>query len=74
MSTTKEYYTYSPLVKGLGEAERKGSGGEEMQTYIICNSISVILIAIVQIMHSFDLKRLWKQQQELLQQLGELKK
>lgn len=45
-----------------------------MQTYIICNAISVILIAIVQIMHSFDLKQLWKQQQKLLEELEKLKK
>nr|DAX81878.1 MAG TPA: hypothetical protein [Caudoviricetes sp.] len=28
ISTSKEYYAYSPLVKELGEAERKGSGGD----------------------------------------------
>nr|DAQ22218.1 MAG TPA: hypothetical protein [Caudoviricetes sp.] len=26
ISTSKEYYAYSPSVKGLGKAERKGSG------------------------------------------------
>ena len=45
-----------------------------MQTYIICNAISVILIAIVQIMHSFELKKLWGQQQKLHEELEKLKK
>jgi len=54
LATTKRYHAYSPLVKELGEAERKESGGENVKnkssppwwSWILAKVISVLSIAI----------------------------
>ena len=48
ISTSKEYYAYSPLVKELGEAERKGSGVRDMKITIKAEpkEIAALVVAI----------------------------